>query len=73
MAPDRARDGRKERQWRRLISEWRAGGLSVRDFRARRGLASASFHARRRVLGRRAAERPAFAPVQISLLPWLSA
>jgi hypothetical protein len=65
MAPDRARDERKERQWRRRISEWRAGGLSVRDFCARHGLAGASFHARRRVLGRRAAEQPAFAPVQV--------
>jgi hypothetical protein len=31
MAPDRARGGRKERQRRRRISEWRASGPSVRD------------------------------------------
>jgi hypothetical protein len=65
MAPGRARDERKERQWQRWISEWRGSGLSVRAFCARHGLASASFYAWRRVLERRAAEEPAFVPVQI--------
>jgi hypothetical protein len=37
----------------------------VRDFCARHGLASASFHAWRRVLERRAAERPAFVPARV--------
>jgi hypothetical protein len=30
LAPGRARDERKEWQWRRWIGEWRASGLSVR-------------------------------------------
>ena len=65
MAPGRARDEQKEHQWRRRISQWRASGLSVRAFCARHGLASASFYAWRRVLERRAAEQPAFVPVQV--------
>jgi len=39
MAHGRARDERKERQWRRWIGEWRASGLSVRAFCDRHGLA----------------------------------
>jgi transposase len=62
MAPGRARDERKERQWRRRIEQWRVSGLSVRAFCAQHGLAQASFYAWRRVLERRAAERPAFVP-----------
>ena len=65
MTPGRARDGRKERQWRRWISQWQTSGLSVRDFCARHGLATASFYNWRRVLERRAMERPAFVPVQV--------
>lgn len=65
MAPGRARDERKERQWRRWIDRWRASGLSVRAFCARHGLASASFYNWRQVLEQRAAEGPAFVPVQV--------
>jgi hypothetical protein len=65
MNPGRARDERKERQWRRWISQWRTSGLSVRAFCARHGLATASFYNWRRVLERRASERPAFVPVQV--------
>ena len=65
MAPGRARDERKEQQWRRWIGEWRASGLSVRAFCDRRGLALPSFYAWRRTLERRAAEVPAFVPVQV--------
>jgi hypothetical protein len=65
MAPGRARDERKERHWRRWLDQWRASGLSVRAFCARHGLATASFYAWRRVLQRRAAEQPAFLPVQV--------
>jgi hypothetical protein len=65
MAPGRARDGRKEQQWRRRISQWRASGLSLRAFCARYGLATASFYHWRRVLERRAAESPAFVPVHV--------
>ena len=65
MAPDRARDERKERQWRCWIDQWRASGLSVPAFCARRGLATPSFYHWRRVLERRAAEKAAFVPVQV--------
>jgi hypothetical protein len=66
MATGRARDERKERQWRRWIDQWRASGLSVQVFCARHDLASASFYRWRRVLERRAAEQPAvFVPVQV--------
>ena len=65
MAPDRARDERKERQWRRWIGEWQASGLSVREFCQRRGLTVASFYAWRRALQRRAAEKATFVPVQV--------
>jgi hypothetical protein len=34
MAHGRARDERKERQWRRWIGEWQASGLSVLQRRA---------------------------------------
>jgi len=65
MAHGRARDERKERQWRHWIAEWRASGLSVRAFCGRRGLATPSFYHWRRVLERRAAEKVAFVPVQV--------
>jgi transposase len=66
MAPGRARDEEKERQWRRRIDQWRVSGLSVRAFCARHGLATASFYNWRRVLHRRpAAEQPTFVPVQV--------
>jgi transposase len=65
MAYDRARDERKERQWQRWIDQWRASGLSVRDFCHRRGLATASFYYWRRVLERRAAEQAAVVPVHV--------
>ena len=59
------RDEQKERQWRRWIRQWQTSGLSVRVFCARHGLATASFYHWRRVLERRATERPAFVPVQV--------
>ena len=64
MAHGRARDERKEQQWRRWIGEWQASGLSARAFCQRRGLALPTFYAWRRTLERRAAEVPAFVPVQ---------
>jgi hypothetical protein len=65
MAYGRARDERKERQWRRWIRERQASGLSARAFCKRRGLTAASFYAWRRVLQRREAEKGAFVPVQL--------
>jgi hypothetical protein len=65
MAPGRAPDEQKERQWRRWINQWRASGLSVRAFCAEHGLSSASFYHWRRVLERRATEEPTLVPVQV--------
>jgi hypothetical protein len=65
MPTGRARDEQKGSQWRRWIALWQRSGLSVRDFCARRGLASASFYYWRQALARRAAEVPAFLPVQV--------
>jgi hypothetical protein len=68
MAPGRARDERKEHQWRRWIGEWRATGLSVRAFCERRGLALPTFYAWRRTLERGAAQKASFVPVLASAL-----
>jgi hypothetical protein len=65
MAHGRARDERKEQQWRRRIEQWRSSGLSVRAFCARLGLTTASFYSWRRVLERRAADQVVFVPVQV--------
>ena len=65
MAPGRARDEQKERQWRRWIDQWRVSGLTVRAFCGRHGLATPSFYAWRRTLERRAAEKAAFVSVQV--------
>ena len=65
MTHGRAQDERKQRQWRQWISQWQTSGLSVQDFCARHGLDTASFYHWRRVLERRATERPAFMPVQV--------
>ena len=65
MAHGRARDERKEHQWRRWIDEWQTSGLSARAFCERRGLTVASFYAWRRALQRRAAEKATFVPVQV--------
>ena len=53
MAPGRARDERKEQQWRRWIAHWQTSGLSVSAFCARHDLSPASFYAWRRTLQRR--------------------
>ncbi len=65
MAPGRARDEQKERQWRRWIALWQTSGLSVAAFCARHDLAPASFYAWRRTLQRRDAPPAAFVPVQL--------
>jgi hypothetical protein len=65
MAQGRSRDERKERQWRRWVGEWRASGLGVRAFCARRGLAEPRFYAWRRLLEERAAANATFLPVQV--------
>ena|SRR5689334_17250593 len=65
MTQGKPRDTRKERQWRQWIQEWRASGLSVRAFCARRRLAEPSFYAWRKELQRRETARPAFVPVRV--------
>jgi hypothetical protein len=44
MAEGKARDERKESQWRRWLVDWRGSGLSVRAFCARRGLSEPCFY-----------------------------
>jgi transposase len=65
MAQGKARDLRKEREWRRRIREWRRSGLSVRAFCAGHSLAQPSFYAWRRELAKRDAESAAFVSVEV--------
>jgi transposase len=65
MAPGRARDEHKERQWRHWIAQWQHSGLSVAAFCARHNLAAASFYAWRRTLQDRDAAAAAFVPVRL--------
>ncbi len=44
------RDPAKERRWRRVVRDWQASGLSVRQFCRRQGLSEPSFYAWRREL-----------------------
>jgi hypothetical protein len=65
------RDPAREQQWRELVSEWRASGLSVREFCSQRQLREANFYSWRRELQQRDA-RPApasplaFVPVTVT-------
>ena len=65
MAHGRARDPRKEHQWRVWIERWRDSGLTVRAFCDCHHLAEASFYAWRRQLQQRAAATPTLIPVQV--------
>jgi hypothetical protein len=65
MAPGRARDEHKERQWRRWIAQWQRSGLSVAAFCARHDLATARFYAWRRTLQHRDVAAAAFVPVRL--------
>ena len=47
------RDQTKERDWRRIVREWRCSGLSVREFCDWQELSEPSFYAWRRELARR--------------------
>jgi transposase-like protein len=64
MAPGRARDEHKERQWRRWIARWQRSGLSVAAFCVRHDLPAASFYAWRRTLQARDAAAT-FVPVRL--------
>jgi transposase-like protein len=62
------RDPAKEQYWRELVAQWRASGLSVREFCSLRQVRESSFYSWRRELQRRAGQRdsrPAFVPVRI--------
>jgi transposase-like protein len=65
MALGKARDPRKEQQWRHRIQQWQHSGLSVRAFCARHGLAQPSFYAWRRELRRRDAAAASLVPVRV--------
>jgi hypothetical protein len=56
MTTGRPRDLGKERQWRRWIEEQQSGGLSVRTFCSRRGLAEHNFYQWRKLLSERGRE-----------------
>jgi hypothetical protein len=62
------RDLAKEQYWRELVAQWRASGLSAREFCSLRQVTEASFYSWRRELQRRDGQRdatPAFVPVRI--------
>jgi hypothetical protein len=67
MAQGKARDQRKEQQWRSRIEQWRRSGLSVRDFCSRQRLREPSFYAWRRLLRQRDdAAAAAFVAVEVT-------
>jgi hypothetical protein len=56
----RSRNSEREQFWRDTIAAWKVSGQSVRAFCAARGVAEATFFARRRELtGREQSPRPA--------------
>jgi transposase len=55
----------KEPFWRETIRQWRASGLTVREFCARHDLSEPSFYAWKRTLAERDAPAPAFVPVRV--------
>ena len=63
MSRGNPRDRGKERFWRRVVRQWRASGLSIRDFCREEGLPEGNFYAWRRILAQRDAEKPAFVSV----------
>jgi hypothetical protein len=65
MSKPNQRSKSKEQYWRRTLRQWRASGLSVRDFCVQQALSEASFYAWRRTLAERDAEVVSFVPVQV--------
>jgi hypothetical protein len=72
MTTGRPRDLGKERQWRRWIDLQQSGGLSVRVFCSRRGLAEHNFYQWRKLLAERDHEARStsaasmFVPVEVA-------
>lgn len=65
MSTIKQRCSSKERFWRRAMRQWRASGLTVRDFCVKRGLTEPSFYAWRRTLSERDAGAVPFVPVHV--------
>lgn len=67
MAGDAGRKRRTEQDWRQLVQEQAASGLSMAAWCQRRGLVASTFHWWRGELARRDARRSeaAFVPVQV--------
>jgi hypothetical protein len=57
MAKPEWRDPAKEKQWRRLLGQWRRSGRTGRDFCAEHQLSEPSFYAWKREIARRDQER----------------
>lgn len=65
----RQRDPQRERSWRRLLADFGASGLGVREYCTRHGLAESAFHYWRRELERRVAEVAASGFVPVTVVP----
>ena len=74
MPRTRRRHADREQFWRDVIAEWKVSGQSIRAFCAARGVAEATFFARKRELADGArpprpaagpAPSPSFAPVRV--------
>ena len=65
MSTRNHRDANKERFWRRMVRLWHRSDLTIRAFCQLHNLSEPSFYAWRRTLDDRAAEAPAFVPVQL--------
>src|SRR5271163_3391516 len=65
MTTGRPRNLGKERQWRRWIEEQQSGGLSVRAFCSRRGLAEHNFYQWRKLLAERDREARSTSPADL--------
>jgi len=65
MSQGKARDPRKEQQWRRWIDQWQSSGLTIRAFCERHHLSQPRFYAWRREIQQRDAAAAAFVPVQL--------
>lgn len=63
------RDAAKEAYWRKVLKQFSASGLSVREFCKREQLTESAFYAWRRTIGERddtRTSRPAFVPAVVT-------
>jgi transposase-like protein len=68
----RQRDPQRERSWRRVLADFRASGLGVREYCRRHGLVESAFHYWRRELERRTAAVAASAFVPVTVVPGMT-